>query len=166
MLCLLVTVPASAEIYRWTNPDGRVVYSDRPQSADAEAVQLPPLQTYTPQALPSSGSAGNASAGKQQDAGYKELAVTSPANDVVLRDNGGTVSVQVKIDPPLRRGHRIEIVLDGKPVGRGAGTSVSLANVDRGTHSVSAVVVDGDGKTLVQASAVTFHLKRHFKARP
>jgi glutaredoxin len=39
LLCLLACVPVAAEIYRWTDADGRVHYSDKPP-ADRKAKQV------------------------------------------------------------------------------------------------------------------------------
>lgn len=41
MLILVLAAPAAAEIYRWTDSQGRVHYGDRPGRADAQAVPLP-----------------------------------------------------------------------------------------------------------------------------
>jgi hypothetical protein len=47
--------------------------------------------------------------------------------------------------------------LDGKQVGNGL--SASLQNVDRGTHTISAKVIDSDGKSLISTSS-SFSLLR------
>jgi glutaredoxin len=39
LLCLLATATASAEIYRWTDSEGRIHYSDKPPK-DAQAAQV------------------------------------------------------------------------------------------------------------------------------
>lgn len=44
--------PATAEVYKWTDADGRVHFGDRPPPGDAETVQLPAAATDTPAALP------------------------------------------------------------------------------------------------------------------
>ena len=45
-------------------------------------------------------------------------------------------------------------------IARGSQTSQSLSNVDRGTHTVSARVVDSNGTTLIDAAPVVFHMQR------
>ena len=41
LLSLFLAVPVSAEIYRWTDENGRVHYGERPPHDTAERVQLP-----------------------------------------------------------------------------------------------------------------------------
>jgi len=166
LLSLLVALalPAAAKIYKWVTPDGRVVYSDRPQSKDAEEIQLGPVQTYSPAPLPAGG-AGRPAEREAPAGGYERLAIVAPAPDEVIRDNGGTVAVRLAIEPALRPGDRVEVLLDGRPIGAGAGSAVTLTNVDRGTHTVTALVRNAEGREVARADPVTFHLKRHFVRR-
>jgi glutaredoxin len=44
---LIASTPASADIYKWIDADGRVQLSDRPPvEGGAEEVELPPINTY------------------------------------------------------------------------------------------------------------------------
>ena len=60
----------------------------------------------------------------------------------------------------------VEILLDGKSVGSGRGTSVSLTDVDRGSHTITATVKDASGKAVATAPGVTFNLKRASRLNP
>jgi len=158
----LVAAPAAAKIYKWVMPDGQVIYSDKPQVEGAKELKLSPLQLY--HAAPTGASTKKPK--KIITEGYKEFAVVAPVNDAVVRDNGGSVSVQLKLDPALRKGDRIEIQLDGKSVGKGTSTGLTLTNVDRGTHTVSAVIRDAKGNQIMRATGSTFHLKHAFRPPP
>ncbi|MDX1434680.1 MAG: DUF4124 domain-containing protein [Gammaproteobacteria bacterium] len=151
----------SQKIYKFVLPDGRITYSDRPpeDDPDAQEVRLSPLQTYSPPPTPALDTAS--SRPKPDDAaGYEELEVTSPANDATLRDNGGSVSISIALKPGLHSGHSIDIVMDGKSIGSGNSTSVTLTNVDRGSHTVQAKVLDEAGKVVISSNSITFHLQR------
>ena len=50
-LCL-VQPPALAEVYKWTDADGRVHFGDRPPHGKAATVRLPTTATDTPAATP------------------------------------------------------------------------------------------------------------------
>jgi len=158
LLCL-VTATVSAEIYKWVDPDGSVVYSDTPRK-NAEKVELPPPSTYSPPPLPSMQTTARPSP-TQQDA-YQSFAIVQPQPEQTFW-NQPNVDVVVALQPALQtgKGHRIEITLDGKPLPATTGLQVSLGNLDRGTHTVSAAVDDAGGTPLLSAGPVTFYVKQH-----
>jgi hypothetical protein len=162
LLCLMLTVGAAqaGSIYKYTLPNGNIVYSDRPPSGDqGEEVELEPLQSFTvPPAPPLEDS--TAKKDEPEPVGYKAFKVTSPTNDATIRDNGGNVRVSLSLSPGLQSGHSIEVMMDGQPIGGGSGTSVTLTDVDRGTHTVQAAVKDNEGKEVARSNSVIFHLKR------
>jgi len=54
----------------------------------------------------------------------------------------------------------ITVMLDGRAVGQVKTTSLTINNVDRGTHTLGAEVKDAQGSTLISASPITFTLQR------
>ena len=167
-LILLVLAPGllSAKIYKWIHPDGTTSYSDQPQVDGAKEVKLPALQVYSapPTAPPAAIDAADVEAAAS--VAYEVVKITSPTSGESIRDNGGTVSVQLAIEPALQSGHVVEIVVDGKSIGSGTATSASVSNLDRGSHSISATIKDGAGKVIGNASAVTFQLHKASKLQP
>ena len=164
ILCLMLAVGSAhaGKIVKYTLSNGQVIYSDKPppEATSGEEVTVEPLQTFkVPPAPPLEDSTAGKDE-KQDDGGYQEFKVTSPANDAVIRDNGGNVRVSLSLSPGLRGGHTIEVMMDGKSIGSGQGTSVTLTEVDRGTHTVQATVKDADGKEIARSNSVIFHLKR------
>lgn len=162
LLCLTLAASAAQaqKIYKWTLSNGDIVYSDKPPPAEqAEEVTLEPLQTIKTAPVPTL-PISSAKKDEPKEVGYEEFKVTSPDNDATIRDNGGTVSVSLSLSPGLQSGHTIEVMMDGSPIGRGASTSLTLTDVDRGTHTVQAAVKDADGKVVVRSNSVIFHLKR------
>jgi len=159
LLAGCVAQPLEAKIYKWVMPDGSIQYSDRPQEEGARPVELPPLQTYSAPPAPPAADAA-AEGGEPQAKGYETVEVVRPEPDETIRDNGGTISVEIVIEPPLQRDHTVEILFDGQSIGSGRATAASITNVDRGSHTVSAVVKDASGKSVATAPAVTFHLKK------
>ena len=150
---------AEARIYKWIMPDGSIQYSDRPQVQDAESVELPALQTYQAPPIPASPAPDD---DDEADVGvvYESFTVSSPGPDETIRDNGGVVKIALSVSPDLSYDHLVEIKLDGKGLGSGRATNITLTNVDRGTHSVQGVIKDKSGNTISTTPAVTFHLKR------
>ena len=64
------------------------------------------------------------------------------------------------LKPELKKGDSIVILLDGSKIGKGSSTSMQLANLPRGTHTIQAAVVDSKGNQLIQSNEVSFHLLR------
>lgn len=158
-LCLALAssaVPAQA-VYKVIQPDGTVEFTDSPPPGEAaKQIEVPPLNTTEPLAPPAS--APTASAGAAQ--GYSEFRITSPGNGESIRDNAGNVNVDLRLKPTLRSGDRIDVLVDGRSVGGGNNTAITLSAVDRGTHSVQALVKNSDGKVLARSNSVTFTLQR------
>ncbi len=159
-LVLAVGVAQAQQIYKYTLSNGDVVYSDRPPPPDqGEEIKLEPLQGFS---LPPAPPLADSTAKKDEPeaVGYQEFTVTSPTNDTTIRDNGGNVRVNLSLVPGLRNGDSIELMMDGQSIGSGKSTSVTLTEVDRGTHTVQAAVKDAEGKEIARSNSVIFHLKR------
>lgn len=161
----LLCVSAQAAVYKKELPDGTVVYTDQPESGGKE-ITLPEIQTIQPP--PKSVFSETVPTQKKKPvestASYTMLKITSPANEETLRENAGDITVDVTMNPPLQTqaGHKILVEMDGKPIAD-PGTSLQfvLKNVDRGTHSLQASILDAAGNTLIQSPNITFYLKRH-----
>ena len=78
-----------------------------------------------------------------------------------MRSNAGTVIVELSVDSTLEPESTLTLLLDGEPVYEGMRRlALPLVNVDRGTHSLQAIVMDGWGTELARSTSVTFHLQR------
>ena len=158
LFCLLISVPLQAAIYKIVDEEGNVHYSDQP-APGAEKVDLPPPTVYTPPKLPAP------SPPKKEEAPtpvYESLRILSPKPDEAIRSNNGDLTVKWEVRPQLKRrqGHRLVLLLDGKET-QVSGRSHRFRNVDRGTHTLAARVLDRKGEVLVEAEPVTFHLLRN-----
>lgn len=157
-LALLGTAAQAGTVYRWVDEDGRVHYSDSPRPG-AEAVELRQPNVYeAPKNLPKIQSGSRSP--ETGPAGYERLAITYPAPDTAFWDNQGNFTLRLNLEPELdtSAGHRIRISLDGEVQGTTRNLQWQFSGVDRGTHSVQAEVVDGDGNALISSEPVSFHL--------
>ena len=162
VLLLIATTALRAEVYKSTNADGEVVYSDQP-TRGAEHVKLPALPSYTPQPTRTLSRSTRAVV---EQIHYEHFTLNSPANEATIRNNLGTVVIETMLTPALMSslGHSIQYYLDG--VAHGAAidsTSLTLANLDRGQHQLSASVVDAAGEILISTAPVTVFVKRNSK---
>lgn len=172
-VALLATGPAvAAEIYRTTDEDGNVVFTDDPPSDDAEPVELEPLTTVPSADEGSGGNAGTETGTspttgeateEPPERGISGISIAYPEQGKGIRHNGGNVPFRVALQPEgatLPRGHQVEIILDGKPRARAASTRVTVSPVDRGPHTVRARIIDNAGQTRYESESVKFYLLR------
>lgn len=162
----------AADIYRWIDDNGNQVYSDQP-TENAEKVELRHSMIYTPVEIPELSEEAMDSQSEEVDASipapnYK-LSVVSPENDAGIRVNNGNVMVNLQLIPALvpERGDLIQLYLDGLPAGMPMPQlNFMLENLDRGTHKLSAVVLNASGEVLAQSETITFHLQRTSVLQP
>ena len=162
VLVLLWAGLAQADIYKSTNAAGEVIFSDQP-SPGAEQLQLPELPTYAPPPLRTGTRTTGAGQKPVPRSLYESMVFTTPDDDATVRNNLGAVNASVSVQPALktRLGHRIQYYLDDVPQGTPVTTtSIGFTNLDRGSHRLSASVVDAQGNALISSGAVTFHLHR------
>lgn len=160
MICLTLAGGAvqAQTVYKVIKPDGSVEFTDTPPPGEAaQPIQVQPLNTAEPPpVLPSAGATPPAS----EPQGYGSFRITSPGDGDAIRDNAGSVNVAVKLEPPLRSGDRIEILVDGRTVGGGNNTSITLSGVERGSHRVQAVVKNPAGEIVARSNSVSISLQR------
>ena len=162
----LLAGPASAQIYSWTDAEGNRVYSDQPRSG-ASTVELKPTNVVQPPPIANT-SRQDQDSSQQPSAGnpYQQLSITNPAHDSSIRSNEGDLTLTVVTDPPLGGSHLLRVSIDGTlsqtgvPGTGAASHQLTMHNVDRGSHELSAVVVDARGKELQRSAPITVHLQR------
>lgn len=158
LMCLAASLALAATVYRWVDENGVVHYSDQPH-ANAEKVHVEAAQTY--KAVPGQSTAqAPLTPPTQPLPGYRGCAVTDPADDQSYA-NVDALTVRVRTDPTLLfEGDQIYLLLDGQTLNNGAptGASYTLTPVDRGTHTLQAVIRDGRGALMCESPPVTFHV--------
>ena len=159
-----------AQIYKWVDEKGIHFADEAPPGVDAEKVTVEPpnrsTSTGTQRSEPASRPMDDSS-GQDNDAyrirRYTELEITHPNNDQAVRANSGNVSVTCALNPSLQSaaGHQVRFLLDGQPFAIESSCSTTFEELDRGTHQVSAEVIDQQGRILIRSEAAKFHLQRH-----
>lgn len=163
MVLITLASAASADVYRSVDEDGNIIFSDTP-SEGAEKIELRDAQTVESQ--PGTESFEYEPPKSDPPPRYKGVAITSPQDNEAVRANNGNITIGMSVNPSLKPGDKLVLTMDGKEIASGRSTSVSLENVDRGTHTLSARVVGRDGKTLASSESVKFHLLRHSVQHP
>lgn len=151
-----------AVICQTVGEDGVVSFTNIPGGECPRGSALP---EYAPSAAPPVERAEQVDTGisarQVKFPGYREIAIASPQDDGVVRNNTGSVTVQLELDPALQGDHFVTAYLDGKAVqGRYGSSQVQLTGVDPGTHKLRAKVSDAKGRTLIETSTISFTLLR------
>lgn len=179
LLCLLLGLGLpwagleAATVYRTTDAQGNVVFSDRP-GEDSERVELEPLTVVPspePVAVPPATGTRSAGSATPRDgdgavAGpfmpYSTFRILSPQNEQTLpTGRGGNLQVELDIDPDLRDDHRVRLLLDGEVSQSAMHTKAfMLTNLDRGEHVLQAELLDAGGRVRHRSAPVTLYVQR------
>ena len=148
-----------AQAYKWTDEDGIVHYSDRPQEGAVEVQLLSsgirprtaPVQTVF--------RANRDDAPEPELFRYQSLSVLSPASEETLWNIGGVLSVTLDISPALQSGHLLNVYFDGVPI------TVTTANfqieeVYRGAHNLQVEILDQTGRLMIRSEASRFYVQQ------
>jgi len=164
LFCIAGSVFAQA--YKWTDEDGVVHYSDRPQPG-AEEFVLPdtrtPARVTLPAASTPAGGADDEAADDEDDEeeqnSYESLAIASPTAEQTLWNIAGNLNVQLSLRPNLRRGHQIRVYFDGEPR-MVSGTTFTIPEVFRGSHNLQAEVVNANGELQIRSEPIRFYVQQ------
>jgi hypothetical protein len=131
----------------------------------AQQIELSGAQTFgterqssTPDKSP--GQPGSAKAtGSAQS--YRSFNIVSPTQQETLWNVGTVVNVQVVLDPPLQPDHLLDMYVDGERRNlNSTGTDLALEDINRGVHTIQAVVVDESGAEVMRSLATTFMVQQ------
>ena len=167
-IVLLLAQAVQADVYKSINADGEVEFTDVPVQG-AEPVDLPGLSSYKPSPVVVKQRSAPVAEVEDNEGPYKSLKVLSPEDDATIWDNQGIATMTLALEPALltKSGHQIQYFLDGKAYGKPlARLNRTYRGIDRGTHTISAAVVDLEGNAVISADPVTIHLHHMSRLHP
>jgi hypothetical protein len=163
--CLLAVAVQAQESKRdfwtWKDANGVTQFSDRPVPGARR------ITIYSSSAAPAAGPvtggpapAATAAPDSQAAASYQSLEIWSPASGESFFGTDAAVIVRLRSEPSLAPKDRLLLYLDGKLVEGSANSyDYTLANLERGAHSLSAVIVDAAGEEKIRSAPRVFHVK-------
>jgi hypothetical protein len=87
-----------------------------------------------------------------------EVAIVQPAHAETIHSNQGELTVRVRQSGGVA-GARVQLMLDGSALPRTyRGNVIELKGIDRGTHTLQAVLLDAKGERLAASEPVTFYM--------
>lgn len=162
-ISIFITLPSYAEdIYKRVDEKGVPSFSDA-KTEGAEVIKVEPVNVQTiPTPPPSSYKPINPEASFS----YSELAIINPVDQTTLRDEHN-IAIQVSMKPSLRAGHQIEFLDNGQPLqAAGKNSSIELTNFERGSHTLTARIIDKTSKVLKTSKPVTVYIFRTIAPPP
>jgi hypothetical protein len=155
---LLACSTVMADVYRWVDDAGNVIYSDTARDG-AEKIQLNET-TVVPALKPQRRKRVTERKAENAFAGYDSVRITSPANEETLRNTTG-VNVTVEVVPALQSGDQLQLYFDGKAYGKPSSrTNFTVSEVERGSHDLSVAVLDVSGRQLKRSDTSVFFTHR------
>ena len=155
---MLLALPTLGQVYTYIDAEGNRVFTDKPQSGNAERVELAPsnsMPAIQTQAAPA------AEAPPEPGQRYSLLRILVPQPDASIRDSAGNLIVSINSEPKLFPQHSYRLLLDGKQVGEvGSSPVFPLENIDRGTHQLAVEVIDQQGRIIERTPNQPFHMLR------
>jgi hypothetical protein len=165
---------AAEKIYKTTDEYGATLYTNTPPGPGAQAIDVPELSVIPPRELDDSALEDPMRPQLQlaEDTTRQEenipvgnnynLDIVNPRQNETVPITGSIVQLVLSLDPPLDvdAGHRIEVVVDGAVSYVTRDTRVSLPGLDRGSHQLTAQVVNDEGDVLQSTQTVTFYAQQ------
>jgi hypothetical protein len=151
---LISHVYAAEDIYMTVDENGNPVFTDQP-SDDAKKIEVKDITT-----IPALKDPGTYTSPKEPVERYRQLSILNPKNDETYFRSEGDLTINVAVLPRIRGSDQLVYYVDGKEVSSGRSPSFSIAELDRGTHSVYVAIVDGKGEVIKTSETVIFHLRQ------
>jgi hypothetical protein len=168
-----------AQVYKTTDADGNVVFTDQPPDNNAQPMDLPELSVISPAEppdLPEQAQAvdGQADAKPVTDLrelrrGFRDFAISQPQADETFWGTENRVAASWTTRYALQEGMQVTFVVNGASRVPTTAETIVLDGLDRGEHTVFAELRDTRKRLIARSSEVTFHVKQNsanFNQRP
>ncbi|MDH5729868.1 MAG: DUF4124 domain-containing protein [Gammaproteobacteria bacterium] len=160
---------AATQVYRSVDDEGNVIFSDRPQAnSQTQTIESPTIMD----AQPDAGEALKRLKSRRPEyqkpkfsiSSKRAIRILSPSDAANIRSNSGELSVDLALEKGESEEVIIELILDGLVIKKQwTASPIKLYSLDRGPHTLQAVLLDQNGKLMAQSQAVNFNILRATK---
>lgn len=159
LITALFATHSAAQIYKTTDANGNVVFTDQPPAGTTASEQVDLQQTNTTPAV--APRAPSTPEPREPEPAPIEVSITSPANETTIPMGGGMFDVSATATPGVGPGQTLQLLLDGTPKGAPqTGTLWQLENVFRGAHDLSVRLIDSSGEVIANSNSVRVYVLR------
>ena len=153
-LALAIPLTEATTIYKTVDDNGNVIFTDtQPTDQPGETVNLRPL-TPMPSLSPSRPIPTSITEPTRKL--YSRFTITRPDHNATIRDQE-TITVNIATSPRVLFGHTVRLRLNGKVVAESRRQSTfELKEVERGSHTLTAEIVDSQQQVIRSTSHTIF----------
>lgn len=161
-------------IYKVTDNNGRVIFTDRPNqyqdtASDITSISTSPTSattpTYTPAPTSSHHTSATANHQNSQTAKRYQLTFISPSEPTPYRRPAQNIDVQLSVTPSLDANDTVQILLDGQPISQGLTASIPTLELNPGEHTLTAQIIshgdDHPTSTLSQVNQTIYVIQNN-----
>ena len=154
---------SAAQVYKITDPEQGVIFTDRPESTPGSTVEE--IEVRQPNSAPpppaATRSSGQARGQDEEPTAEPTVTITSPTDETTIAMGPGNFSVSAQAEPPLARGEALVLMVDGQAYGA-AQTSRSwfVEGALRGPHDLVVQRVGRGGTTVAVSDPVRVYVLR------
>jgi hypothetical protein len=158
---------AKRELWMWKDANGVTHYSDVPAPGATRVTVASGIPTSAAESPPPVTSSRSESEGREREGPrppavvkYSVLEITSPTEGATYFQADAVVDVQASSQPGLASGDHLLFYLDGSQIGGSDGSyGRTLSGLQRGTHTVTAVIVNAQGQEQISSAPRTFNMR-------
>ncbi len=161
-LLLAATGLSAQTIYKTTDAQGNVVFTDKPPGdRNAEQVELRPMNTTPSVPVPARTPDTERKAADDDAESAPEVAITSPENESTIPMGGGDFGVFASVTPAVGPGQSLQLLIDGEAWGGPQnGGAWQLSNIMRGPHDLTVQLLDSGGAAIASSTSVRVYVLR------
>lgn len=169
-LCAMMLAPVSyawGQIYKVTDSENGVVFTDSPEvmgdtgGQSVEKVELEEINTAAPVEARPPVTRDTRASDDSHDAETPSVTIASPANESTIAMGPGNFSVNATATPPLSRGERLILIIDGAAQGESQSSgSWFVEGALRGPHDLQVQRTTSNGKVLASSDTVRIYVLR------
>ena len=157
---LFTSMAVSAQIYRSTDKQGNVVFTDTPPAGASPAETVELQQTNTTPAPPAR-TAPQVQQMPEEEATPLSVSIVNPVHETSIPMGPGNFAVDAKVAPGLGSGESLQLYIDSTPWGSPQReTTWALTNIFRGAHDLSVAVINDEGEQLASSDPIRVFVHR------
>lgn len=168
-LSMAVASPLLAQVYKTVDEDGNVVYTDQAPKDGSAPMELPPLSiieapTYENAEGPipegDEGEGGKEMSLRHLRKNYEDFAIIAPLDEETIYQSEGIITTAWNARYQLQPGMQVTVSVDGVEQTTTSEQIIPLAGLERGEHTVTAVLTDARNRRIAIAEPVTFFVRQ------